>query len=70
MINLKLTNKRNYFINNTQIFYEKNSEKRINFLKNNQFFYNEISKILKTIIDDTNSNFFFLLWKFNYTESI
>ena len=61
MINLKLTNKRNYFINNTQIFYEKNSEKRINFLKKNKFFYNEISKILKTIIDDTNSNFFFVV---------
>ena len=59
MINFKSSYKKNYFINNTNIFYEKNTKKRINFLKKNQFFYTEISKILKTIIDDTDLNFFF-----------
>ena len=66
MIISNSTKKKAYFINNTSIFYEKNTKKRIDFLKSNQFFYTEISKILKTIVNDSNFNFFFLLWKRKY----
>lgn len=59
MIISNSTKKKAYFINNTSIFYEKNTKKRIDFLKSNQFFYTEISKILKTIVNDSNFNFFF-----------
>ena len=66
MIISKSTINKDYFINKTNSFYEKNTEKRIDFLKRNQFFYSEISKILKTITDNSNLNFFFLLWKFKH----
>ncbi len=59
MIVSKSKNKENYFIDKTHMFYEKNTEKRINFLTKNHFFYTEISKILKTIINKENLNFFF-----------
>ena len=55
----KSINKKDYYINKTQTFYENNTEKRISFLKRNQFFYTEISKILKTIISRNDLNFFF-----------
>ena len=60
MIVLKSIDKKDYFINETSIFYEKNTEERVKFIKNNQFFYSEISKILKTIINKSDLNFFFV----------
>ena len=60
MIISKSINKKDYYINKTQTFYENNTEKRISFLKRNQFFYTEISKILKTIISRNDLNFFFV----------
>tara|TARA_B100001057_G_scaffold144782_1_gene144702 strand:+ start:395 stop:1822 length:1428 start_codon:yes stop_codon:yes gene_type:complete len=70
MIAFKSTDNKNYFINQTCIFYEKNTNERIKFLKKNQFFYNEISKILKTIISESNLSFFFCCGNSNIVQKI
>ncbi len=70
MIVLKSIEKKDYFINETNIFYEKNTEERVKFIKNNQFFYSEISKILKTIINKSDLNFFFCCGNSNILKEI
>ena len=70
MIVLKSSKKKDYFINETNLFYEKNTEERVKFLKNNQFFYSEISKILKTIINKSDLNFFFCCGNSNIVKEI
>ncbi len=70
MIVSKSTNKKEYFIEKTNIFYKKNSEKRIGFLEKNQFFYTEISRILKTIINQSSLKFFFCCGNSNIVNEL